>query len=1441
MTDTAAASSHPPAAGRSRSWRRRALRWLIVLGAVLVAVRIAFTMLLPAALNRLAGLYGFTAEYDRSELNLLSGDAGLWYLRFTPKSGGEPVLKIDYVRGNISVLALLRLRLEVWRAEADGVELLIERSGDGRFPLFEQLLARTPPVTQAPNATQSPHPPQPVDLAPPLFVEALRLQNAVATLRDHTFTPALQIRARLDLRLSDLGSPTRPTRLDLSLWTDPGLDLLRVEGSGRASAEKLDASLHFVLRGLSPEALRAYLNPIGLEPLPGTIAGQGHLQATLHRHPTTPGVVAGQVVVRDVSLRTTEQTAVAVNAVKIGIDSLNPTAAHLGTIRVEKAEVALGRSPRGRLEFAGIELAGRPDGSSPTEPADQPLPATRPGASFAWSVARVDASGATIRFTDRASANANPIRASLPRFEVQNLSWNPARPNVRASVAMEATVSDLVDSARLSGNLTLAPDPSLTLDVTAAGLRGDALRPYLAAAGVEPTIAGGSFACRIVAERRETPDGAALNAKLENLTLRDASGELLSLPAASIKGLRVAPGLKSVSVGTIELVGPSLPARLDTDGMLSVLGVRTLSATAAARTGDPPSAVAEEGSIASLPVRLPAVRLGRFKWTGIALNWTDASSPASSIRTEDAGFELEDLVLDLTGQAPGSNPGKFRGWAVIPGVAERLEVEGNIQSRDRAATVSMRIKGEGISARALAPYLRRLALEPAMESGAFRASASINLRQVQESLLFDLECSDISFADGERSFLTLGGITMTGGSLSGEELNLGTIEIDSPRLAVRRNPQGQLTALGLKLLPPPPTPQRNASPPSSPASNLLPLAIPVNLPSASVRAAQLDWTDEMAGVAVGVTADVSLAGLRVAQDLRPGKLQVKLGAGQLARDISLAGDLTLSPRQAGFSGQITADGLKPGPLAAYLPAGAGLSLSEGKFRVRLDAGLGMAAAGGYCGHLIAEDLEYRDQDQLLAQVRSFRFAADRIDPSGGVIAIREVSSSGVEATCELRPDGSTQFLGLLLHPDPSRGSNRDEAASSPVPFAAEPSAAPVTDPKAIVAAAEKPLPLLTVDRLDLRLDRLTVVNRRFDEAAPVTVSNLQLQTLNRLEWAGPEPQKHPPTKLRFSCGLSPLVESVTTEATLAPFAADPSATIDLRIDGVRGEGIPELLPPVRPWIDGTRLVDGRFRTRVEVHLHPDRRGGGPADYSRGFGADIIIDGTEFGRGDGGDVLAGVDRIRLDQARIEPLSGNITVKTLEINRPAAQLIHDEQGLEAFGLVLKLPKPAAKESGDQQARTEPIAEESPQTMIPAARPEQRPASASGGEIRLDRVLISGLDVRLEDRTVDPPILLPLNGLDVDASGLSSRLMSEPRTVRFDAVLSAGQVTLPRKLSGGIAGALGDLGAVLAGKAGEIPTQPELEDRPLFSQAAASGRLALFPQPAGWLKASLNGLEL
>jgi hypothetical protein len=523
---------------------------------------------------------------------------------------------------------------------------------------------------------------------------------------------------------------------------------------------------------------------------------------------------------------------------------------------------------------------------------------------------------------------------------------------------------------------------------------------------------------------------------------------------------------------------------------------------------------------------------------------------------------------------------------------------------------------------------------------------------------------------------------------------------------------------------------------------------------------------------------------------------------------------------------VDAKGIRGGALAPYLPAGTTVALEQGEFRGAIQAALAANKEGGHGVSLVVNDLSLRDAAQAdqppLLALGNATVRVQRFDLAGKVIAVDELSTAGLETQVRLEQGGAIRAGALRLEAAPAAAraepvaqlaAMQSHAATQP---AAPPAgAAPTTAPAAaeLIAQARQPLPLVTVEKLDVNVKRITIEDQTRPEAAPLAVADLRVRNTGRIEAAGSDAENRPPAVIETTMRVEPVADSVVVKSTLAPFAAEPVVKVEFSADGVRGDGLTKLVPQLAQRIDGSTMTSGSARGQLEVHAKLDRRVWHDLDFTRPLEADVLLSGLEFRAAPDGPVLAGLSEVRADKVRVEPRTGAVHAKSLEINKPVAMLSRDAEGLHVLGCVIKLSgEPEGAPSTQPDAQPTASLADATSATPPAPQTAGKPAA----EIRVDRLLISGLDARFVDTSVEPNLVVPLTGLDVEVRGLSNMALYEERPIRFSALVNSGKVAV-RQRDGTMA------------------------DREVFAQAAANGLVTLYPSPAGWVKSSVSGLEL
>jgi hypothetical protein len=356
------------------------------------------------------------------------------------------------------------------------------------------------------------------------------------------------------------------------------------------------------------------------------------------------------------------------------------------------------------------------------------------------------------------------------------------------------------------------------------------------------------------------------------------------------------------------------------------------------------------------------------------------------------------------------------------------------------------------------------------------------------------------------------------------------------------------------------------------------------------------------------------------------------------------------------------------------------------------------------------------------------------------------------------------------------------------------------------------------------------------------VSDLRFFNVGRIQCLGKNPTNEPPTHLQFSCRMDSVIDHVLVDFIASPFVKSPHLQIDFAATGVRGDGVTGLVPELKPKLDGENLTNGSLTAHLEADAKLDRLSPIDFDLSRGFDLSFALDKVYYRGVPDGPVLAGVDEIQSENIRIQPAQSTVHFKKLEITKPIGLVTVEDDGVHAMGWVLKLPKPQT-----DAAAKEPIAvtdKQSP-SPVPASEPSTQPAIAvvkPVGEIRIDRLLISGLDVQFDDYALNPPLVIPLNGLDVDVRNISSLAPYEDLPMRFSAIVNAGKVKLRKResIGAGIATLFGKAEKLVGVKAAAAKP-PQTEERDLFAQITATGEISLYPKLHGWAKTSVSGLDL
>ncbi len=1267
----------------------------------------------------------------------------------------------------------------------------------------------------------------------------------------------------------------------------PVADSLAMQASGRITTTPA---------GLAKAATNLAVVAVAQPSTNPTLKSGSALAANIPAKAAGADAVACQIAFSRLAIHVDGDEAAAVDSIVIDATKLNSSTATVNAMVLDGIRANAARNLDGNIVVAGIEMfpvAAASTSAATTKPATQPsAPAATPAKPFVASLSELSLRNVLLSVKDDFVEPPSSLQFAVDHFTISDIMVDPAKPDAQVKISAAFAAPGIFRKVSLDGTAKpFAVTRSVDLRLAGDGVSPGALRPYLDLVGLESHLVDATFTASLTASATIDDDTGKIgaDAHLGNIKFRDRK-ELFALDDVRFEGVSFDPKTGDLKIGVIEVVGPRLSFQREANSGFSGLGFTTKQWKKGRERKLPPEAPSE--------MKLAKFELGRFTWKGVKIDFEDAgATPPQTVSLADAGVEVSDLLLDFESPSPKPKPGKFRAWLDAPKIADKLEISGTMTPTPKNLDFDVTVSGSGITAAGVADYLKPLGIEPVLKNGAFTAHAVAKLTLQDGGASAGLQLDKIRYTDGDAELAGVDLLKIEKIAINDKTntVTISPIEIQRPRIAVMRDKDNTLVAGGIRLLNKTPSTQ-----PAAPAAPAKVAAAPTDSPTAppSLTAAQVAvantnpatqptkpqlvtileglkvteasvaWTDLATTRPVHTTlhADLKLSRVTVGGESDPVDLDVTVRVDDVLEKATVTGKLLPGPSVQGATLKIAASGVRGTALAPYLPPGINLTLKDGRFAAQIDAKVEQAKAGGMNAKLVVSGVDWRDGQNgpALLKLDQFRVIAPRIDPQGLQIAIDEIFVGGVEIDVAKATDGSLQAMGISVGKAPPADEAADPSVKeTKIAETADVAAAPATQPAGGVVAAAPPatmpamaarpkaLPLITLKTLDLNLSRLTYRDLSAPPgSAPLSIADARVHNLNKIVLFGEDPMSTPPMKLEIGAQIDPLIEKVAAQLQIAPFAQQPSLQADLSLSGIHGDGIFALAPKLREQIDAAELKNGQFKTHAELQMKVDRRG--PMDvefFKRPFTIEtLLVKGTEFRATPDGPVLVGLDELRVDDTRVKPSDGSVRVKSVDVSKFIAQIIREKDGIHACGLVVKLPATQPATAPSTGPATQPDIVQLPPKETPATGPTgsqpvvvQKPdgePQKTGGEIRIDKLVISGVEMQIEDRSVDPVVIIPITAFDLEARDLSSFATKQDIPIRFVLSANAGKVKLPKKVKGGVIGAVGDVANLIGGQ--KVDEKPEFEDRELFAQIAASGRISLYPKPVGWAKANVSGFE-
>ncbi|HZV02332.1 MAG TPA: DUF748 domain-containing protein [Planctomycetota bacterium] len=1263
----------------------------------------------------------------------------------------------------------------------------------------------------------------------------LSLRDFRASLRDDALPGTTPVELELDHVVvrgveRDPGAPDAAATVDARFRAKGVVETIAIVGTAVPFAHRRRLELTLAADGAAPRAIGPELEELGLRSLLESGSCRLTLRAWADRLPD--GSYLGEGELSSISYRDGAELAGLDRALVKGVH-FQPDALRCDVALLEVAgpRVRLGRDSSGALVAGGIRIS--PEAWRSKKPARRraPLRSGRIG------VERVQVHDVRVIFDDESTRAPAHLAVADGGLEIRSLicDADPAAPTpdpapMRAWLALPG----LAENVAVLGSIVASPtSPRVALVATLDEITLRAAAPYLEAAGIRNDLEHGRLSLALHADAKLEPPGTLeANAALDRLSFHDrrASGdrELLAIDGAAVSGLHVTgTPVEHIRLERVTLGGLHTEAALEENGVVSALDLAL-----APRRGDT-AAVASAREVPAergLPpwpatpseAPPPFVELGALEVRDVVIGLHDRSHPEHVDAELRGGFECGPIAVDLASRSAEA-PGHVAAWASVPGVIERLTFDGVVAASGSGGNVRARVEASGLQGGPLTARLAALGVEPLLHAGRFGFDVSADARRTDYGISGDAALGSFALEDGGEELCGVDSVRMSGIEVAPGHLKVGAVAVVRPRARARRDGEDTLVALGLRI-----RRARPASPSLLPDSGTTPhLAdpgpgrkpssqpsgppMPIELGALSVEhfAAAIEDDTVTPPLLVEPTGDLAIDGVVLGREAPPARIALGVtapGAGSLR----LSGTVSPGPEKQAAALDLDLTELDGRKIDPYLGDRGRVTLREGRLHARIEAGLAPADGGGKKGQLTISDLLYRDGDEgePLLRLDALRLRASRIDPAAGRIALDEVSALGLQTDVERTASGEARLLGVVMAPPPRAA---EEAAVTTTTAAAE----DIARLSSRTTAAErrrlgKTPPLVEVNALVIAVDRLGVVDRARAGAAPITVSRFVARSLAPIALLGSDPASHPPIELELLSEVAPVASSIALRFRLAPFAVEPELTVDLAIDGLRGAGLTQVVPELAATLDGAPLRDGRIRGSLTVNLKTGRHDPLDFDLTRGFGADVLLRGLELRDGDLGPTLAGLDELHADVVTVLPTTGDLHIRTLEVDKPVGLIDQERDGLHVGGMTLK-------ERAEPPAPPPPSKDDLVAPGLPG-KAEAAAAKVARKEVRIDRIVISGMQGLYSDRTCQPSVLVPLTGLDVEVLGFTTRAFSERRTIRFDARVRGGELQLPLS-----------------------PTRPVPARRAIFEELGINGDLTLSPLPVGRIRTSLSGFEL
>lgn len=1343
-----------------------------------------------------------------------------------------------------------------------------------------------------PNAPLLPDLLQLVDIH--AFLGLLEVRDVELGFRDESVEPVADLQLKMPLMavshvLFDRSKPQAKASFQVQLETPGLVSSIHLRGGFQPFAARKTLSLTADLQGINPKALAPYLKGTGVSS--NFQSGRLHAELAAGLEFLPKKNIYARCDIKNVSLSDDKELA-GVDRVLLENIVFDTTklALVVGECRVEGTRGLALVNKDEKLVVGGVSLALKPAQAPKAEPEkdaepdslELPEPTNKTTKAESAVKPRVELKSLVLKkwnFQFRDLRKQEPLELALKDFGVSLseivLDLDPKSPTQKAPLQLVLRVPDVLQKFTIQGSLTPSLNkPALDLKLHGEGLQFKKIERLLKELGIVSEWQRGSFDMRVIASADISAESLGASLAIPTLNVSDGDKSLFKMTGLALKNAQATlekGELTRVGLESLALKSLRTQARLEKDA-LRAMGFKVLlnkakPAKAQPETKDkapePADKQPEPGKDSKAKKKIKKAKIPELQIQSLDLG--------------DIVFVFEEATKEPVVQIPVKVGGKlgpfnfqedtaspqtpFDFTVKLPQVIENIHIKGQLSLQSEKIGTGFDLTMTGMHFKALEPRLKDLGIETLLKAGVLSLNLESTITLKDQGLELGSTIKNLSMKEGQKEYWGVDGVILDSLTIKPNDFALKALEVVKPRIQAMRRKDGALLASGFAVnVPKPPSKDGNddkeakdseaaeeapakAPKPAEPEPLVLPAVLVKRF---EIKNAQAQWQDLKARkpVTLKPTVNVRLDDVSFQEQAKAGRLTVSAAIPQLLGQLTLTGPLSVAHKSVGAQLNLSMTGLTGKAIDGYLPPNLKVLLRAGRVSAQVKAEAKILGQRSFSALLKSSKISYTDGNVQYLKIKDLELNAPRIDLDKQELIVEAIALTGLESRAVQNKAGALRAMGIELRPAPKTAARAKR--STPAPKATEPPKAPRKRKLSDILKGQRRgrLPFIQVKRFEIGLSSVRFWAWQKSKYIPFQVKDLTIVNSGALRCFGPDAEDQPPMRWQIEGQVAPVLDSMNVQINLTPGALNPELVVNVDLEGLRGTELKAFLPPPikakpgkkapEPFLQDIELTDGRFHCDIYGTLKLGRRDPSKFDFSKGFGADLSVQQVRFRDGQG-PVLLGVDEVRVAINRIQGQS--IAIRSVDISTPRAFILRDQKGIHVAGLRIKdLLAKAKKDKTDKEpAETE---------KKPAAKAKSQEPVKLPFDLKIGRIGVSGLDFVVKDTKAKPNMLLPMKRLEVEISEVSTAMLSENRSVRFEVQTGSDLAPLlkrPKKSTLPGIDMLTGLVDQATNLTGLTEEKVEFEPRRCLENVTVVGNVAIYPKLVFFSSLNVNAFDL